>query len=176
MKRSVALLILAIREKHKLPITTTNLICELYQAHEKGQKKKLKEIVQKSENVNKNYVLTAIDDLPSELDLSFLSSEHQQTNYFRANLNLIEPKGYKLCGESKSQLQYVPILESLKAFLQHPDVLAHLLNPVSCVHERDNGHGLHDFCDGSLYKQNPLLNSVEPTVQLILNCTMMTFK
>lgn len=127
VQQSVALLILSLREKHKLPISTTNEILrevpDLCLVHEREPASKIERCL---EQHGVDTQVTISSDILHQL--SSLSSERQQINYFRRALGFIEPLSVKLGISKKDVFQYVPIIESLKCQLKHRDVLAHLLN------------------------------------------------
>ncbi|XP_041472583.1 uncharacterized protein LOC121421848 [Lytechinus variegatus] len=167
VERSVALLILSLREKHKLPLSTANAILreisELWRIHEHHLTSKFQELLAHHPHELDQFNISS-DVLHH---LSALSSEHEQLKYFRCSLGLVEPQTHKLNINSNDTLQYVPIIDSLQCLLKHNDVLAHVLN-FKYGPQEGNHFVLTDFCDGSLYKENPLFQTNDPTIQIIL--------
>lgn len=168
IERSVALLILSLREKHKLPVSTANAILKeisaLWQIHEHQLTTKLQELLaHHPDNIDQL-------DISSDVlhHLSALSSEHEQLKYFRCSLGLVEPQSHKISIDSNDTLQYVPIIDSLQCLLKHNDVLAHVVNFRYCPPEGNDHTVLTDFSNGSLYKENPLFGTNDPTIQIIL--------
>ena len=60
-------------------------------------------------------------------------------------------------------MQYIPLLESLKAMLQNDEIFSAVMNP----HQSTDGK-LRDFCDGSYYKQHPLFATDDHALQIVL--------
>ena len=58
---------------------------------------------------------------------------------------------------------YIPLKETLKQFLSHPDVL----KEVSTTLVSTDGP-LRDMCDGENYKTDPIFSGDHPTLQIIL--------
>jgi len=63
-----------------------------------------------------------------------------------------------LCSD---KFYYIPLLETLKQLLSHPDILKELHS------SRQNGELLSDFCDGTVYKQHSLFQSDPHSIQVI---------
>ncbi len=95
-----------------------------------------------------------------------LSSSSRLKSFSKTRLNTNEPMeivmGYDDNGKPHT-MQYVSILETLKALLSHEDVVAQVLKG----HKSEDGV-LRDFCDGSLFAQNQLFSQDETALQVLL--------
>ncbi|XP_033110190.1 uncharacterized protein LOC117111388 [Anneissia japonica] len=68
--------------------------------------------------------------------------------------------GYNQSGKPDT-MQYIPILESLKLLLEHEDVLSELLS-----HKQSQDGIIRDYCDGYVYRRNPLFIRYPTALQI----------
>ena len=94
-----------------------------------------------------------------------LSSAKLLHKYVKQHMGYVEPVELivgEVNGVSHS-MQYVPILHTLKALLQHEDILAQVLQG----HASQYGV-LRDFCDGDVFQHNPLFQQHRWALQIEL--------
>lgn len=130
-------------------LTKENLLCCM-----KAELGKFETI---SENV-KNEILKKFSDnnLFTEVfsNNSLLKSDYLRKKYFKQNFNFIDPIAIKLGRNKQNKIatyHYVPILESLTPFIQHPSIKRQLLNPILSNEQ----NLLCDYTDGSIFKAMP---------------------
>ena len=58
---------------------------------------------------------------------------------------------------------YIPLLDTLKILLNHPEIQAEVMNP----HFSNADDEIHDFCDGLHFKNHPLFSSDPTSLQII---------
>ncbi|CAB4035128.1 Hypothetical predicted protein, partial [Paramuricea clavata] len=73
----------------------------------------------------------------------------------------IMQNGHMKLIQTKETYQYIPILKTLKALLNHPDILDEIYN----THESKDGL-LRDFCDGQDFKEHPLFGKEPRSIVL----------
>jgi hypothetical protein len=96
-----------------------------------------------------------------------LAKEYSVNRYVENHFLYTEPVAYSIPASdnvsANEPLQYVPIAESLRALLMNDDVFADVMNG------HKSGDGLmRDFCDGSRFREHPLLSIDPMTLQIIL--------
>lgn len=94
-----------------------------------------------------------------------LSNPHKLQQFVSDNLNYVAPVELIL-GQKDGKyhaMQYVPILKTLESLLQHPEVLAEVLQ------DRLSQDGtIKDFCDGEYYRTNELYQEHSSSLQIEL--------
>ena len=129
--------------KHIVELSNTHMAARIQNALQEG--KQLDETLLAEILVQQNRsVLSACEDL---------ATAKKQEQYIVDHLEYIEPEEHNLNvgGIHQHTMQYIPILKTLKAMLNHEDVLAHVLQ------NRALGNGKYqDFCDGEVYRNNTL--------------------
>lgn len=93
-----------------------------------------------------------------------MKSQHLGTKFMRDNLNLVEPVQFNLKSNTAiSSYQYVPILESIRAFCKNHEVLDYIMSGPPCT----PGNVLTDIQHGSIFQDNPVFQ-ISPNIQILL--------
>ncbi|XP_028419184.1 uncharacterized protein LOC114544888 isoform X2 [Dendronephthya gigantea] len=105
-----------------------------------------------------------------------VDSEYQQRSYFKRHFNLVEPIEVEMGKQWRSDFRQgrkilkrvtvfgyqVPLLKTLEALLQNPDVLKEVENPhFSC------DGVLRDVMDGGFFKSHPVFSLHSDALQLL---------
>jgi len=94
---------------------------------------------------------------PYESACEALANEYHVNKHVEANFAYVEPVQYLVNGvhkDSFDQMQYIPLIESLKVLLQNDDIFSSVIDS----HQADDGK-LRDLCDGTYLKQHPLFST-----------------
>jgi len=109
-------------------------------------------------------------NVPSVHEISFenLGKEHQINNYVQKNFIFVQPVQYKMRNLSADdsnieRMQYVPLLQTLRALMQNDDIFASVVNSHQSADNR-----MRDFCDGSYFKNHNLFSKDMHALQIVL--------
>lgn len=107
-------------------------------------------------------------DLLRHANETVFHSTHKRITFYKSNFHYVSPRklflGVDNTGISRFS-QYIPIKESLVAlFMQKSMVFQY---NQSCKNQTDNTQ-MNDICHGSLYSSNPLFNSRNAALSIIL--------
>jgi hypothetical protein len=113
-------------------------------------------------------LLVSLDNIFQNHSLSNFSTKFKRDKFIRKNFDIIDP--IQIClGKNKVHEEryyhYIPIQDSLKAFLEDPQVNKLLLQTKS----KKPGH-LTDYNDGSYYQNNSFFNSSTMRIEILLFC------
>lgn len=157
---AVGLFVLKVKETHSLPKTTVNkLLQDLYSVLTCAQLHQNEQI--KSELISQGIGAEGISAVLETIEknsplhvLDYFGSEENQERFIKNKTYYVSPVEYCLDETKMATYMYVPILESLQSLLKHDDVLREVLN----THQNCGRGVLHNFCDGELYRSNPLFS------------------
>jgi hypothetical protein len=106
--------------------------------------------------------------------LDSLKSSYQRRLHIAGNYHFVEPVWHEIgthVSSSKGKLEnisngfyYVPLLDSLQALLNHPQVY----NQVVFGPHLSENTKMYDVCDGSLFKSHPIFSSKPNALQVIV--------
>ena len=161
--KRLACFLLTLRENHKVSLAACTAVANemdnIVQINSDQMTVKIKQIFQCGGALDTN-VTQLIDDIHFQnVQLvtdacGEMSSPHQLQQYVRQHMTFVAPEqvevGVGNNGKSHT-IQYVPIIKTLQALLQHEDILAEVLQD-----RRSRDGILRDFCDGDQYNLNPL--------------------
>ena len=171
----IALWSLKLREIHKIPgsvceeirHSVADMLCE-------SRTSLLQDVHLKLQQCNASQAITdsvvSILSAPTtyEVACTTLSRESHVSKYIEDNLGYVEPIQYVLAnlndGDSRTEcMQYVPLLDSIKALMQNNDIFSAVVNS----HESTDNK-LRDFCDGTYFKCHPLFSTDNHALQVVL--------
>ena len=167
----VAVVMLNLREKYKVSETACSFVAQ-----------QLQTFVNLSSDQIVHEIQRELSQHNPEIDIDFQEILYQNTQpainacqdfssakllhkYVSKHMEYVEPLEM-VVGEVNGvehTIQYVPILETLKALLKHEDILAQVLQD----HTSQDGI-LRDFCDGYVFKHNPLFQQHRNALQIEL--------
>ena len=78
-------------------------------------------------------------------------------------MTFVKPISYCLGLNGNDKMQYVPILDTLKALLRHDDILSEILNP-----HQSNDDKIRDACDGKHFKRHDFWKNRNNAIQILL--------
>ena len=170
-QKVVASTILALRERQKVPYKTCGSFLQLagtiVQQSDKELLDDMKNILQEENvpNDTANRILSVLDNNATSVVGCIQDFEDpvKLNNYVEKNLNFVKPVEFYLGATNSETMQYVPILDNLKALLHKEDILAEVLNPHS-----SNDGWFRDICDGEHFKMHPFWQSDQTLLQIIL--------
>jgi hypothetical protein len=170
-KQIVAKSVLALREQQKVPYKTCGSFLQFASTvvaqSDREMFKSIRAILTEEdvpEGIS-NRILSVIENNETEILSCMQEFEDpvKLNRFVQQNLHFVLPVEYYLGGTSTETMQYVPILDNLKALLAKNDVLAEVLNP----HASTDGWR-RDICDGNHFKMHPFWQSDPTLLQIIL--------
>lgn len=170
-KKTVAISVISLREQKKVPLklcqTFLDFTSAVVESDEKYVCSRLKNVL-RDENIpheTKKRILSSVYQHDSEVKSTILdfSKRDALDRYAQKNLHFVSPETYLLGRTGIDNMQYISILETLKALLNKDDVFAQVMNP----HVSHDGK-IRDICHGSYFKNHPFWQSDPNMLQIML--------
>ena len=175
---TVASFLLGLREKFNSTTEAIRFVSE--KVHEivclelKIRMSMIKESLRRNhENFLLDYETSLIIDCVSPFAYAFDKFKGQKSldEFVQKQKFYVAPKqiniGFDEVSQKEDSIQYVPLLSTLDAILQHEDVLSEVLADTNC-NNNNLGNKLKSFKHGTAYKENKLFSSDKNTLQICL--------
>jgi len=172
LTRSLSLFVLKTREKYMLPksafTSLMNDVIDLAGMERSHISDLLRKELHAENTEGRSCVITnVIENTESLLKQSWMqiNTDCKLNAFCRAELNLVEPREIVL-GENadtkrNDTYQYVPILETLRVYLQHEDV------QISIEHQRvKQPKVLYEYTDGDAFMSHPIFSKIPDALRL----------
>ncbi|XP_065902216.1 uncharacterized protein [Dysidea avara] len=182
IKRSSALLLLKLKEHHRLSQAAIDDVVEGFRGLFTSTMEYVKAALRsKLADIGFNPCdINAMDEVFNDIEEPFsgLATEYQQNAYYLNQFHLVKPEeilvgdphyvpqfsgSKRRLVEKQDSYQYVPLLASLKAMLHDLSVR----EQVQQLPERLNGDKIKDFCDGTRFKTHPLFSQDPCALQIV---------
>ncbi len=167
-----ALFLLNMKEFNKVPQTACNKISDQIQSvlelNNEQFGDRVNRVLQEKGCVTKEDItrLVAEQNANAAGSCENLNSAYKLDKYAHDNFDVVDPEDIILgigADNKPRTMQYIPIEKSLKQLLNHEDVMSQVLSG----HTSQDGK-LRDFCDGTVYQENPLFKQYPNALQIQL--------
>lgn len=166
--------LLHLRERFKVPGKTcefvANELTEIIQLCRDEISNKVTDCLQRSgvdlDHLNEMGLCQAMSETMFEKAFAHLQNQKKLNKYVEEQYSHVKPVEYVLghCDDGTTDtMQYVPIIQTIKALLQHDDVFSEVYEG-----HQTRSEILEDFCDGSYFKENALFTRNRMNLQLML--------
>ncbi|XP_065901791.1 uncharacterized protein [Dysidea avara] len=167
-ERSAALLLLTVKERFKLTQSAVDFITQQVHHIISYGVDDIQEVVQEWLE-SQGIVMENFAELSARLEplrnpFASFETEYLQSKFYRDHFNLVEPLRITLGdGTNNDSFEYVPLLKSLKALLDHPEICDEIVKD-NC---RTDGL-IGDYCYASFIRNDPYFQDNENALQLLL--------
>ncbi|XP_071839080.1 uncharacterized protein [Apostichopus japonicus] len=176
VNREVSMFLMKLREIHKTPQAACSFVAnefvDLLKIHRENLEKDLNNMLMRSgtniDCLNEFGLAEIFQEGQLEQAFNLFSNSRNLQKYMINQYNVVEPCEYVLGRDDDNgkehTMQYIPILQTLKALLKSDDILGEVYGG----HASHIEHKLSDFCDGSKFKSNALFSEEPSSLQVQL--------
>lgn len=178
VNREVSMFLLKLREIHKIPQAACTFVAnECVDILKMSREKMTEDLHNVLQRTNTNIDVlkqSGLDNVLQESEfehaLHNFSTALNLQKYVANEFGVVKPCEYELGRDNVTAkvhtMQYIPILQTLKALLKFDDVFSEVING----HSSPDGDILGDFCDGVRFHDNELFSKQPNSLQIQLYC------